>query len=66
MENLLEIRVPVLPIEEQRKIAQARETALRHIAGVEEKVAGVKREVEEMILGIQPVSGTIGLQKAST
>jgi len=65
VENLLEICVPVLPIEEQGKIAQARETALRHIARVEEKVAGVKREVEEMILGIRPVPGTIGLQKAN-
>jgi len=61
VENLLEIRVPVIPIEEQRKVAQARENALRHIARVKEKATSVEREVEEMVLGIRPVPETLEL-----
>ncbi|OGG56846.1 MAG: hypothetical protein A3F84_10650 [Candidatus Handelsmanbacteria bacterium RIFCSPLOWO2_12_FULL_64_10] len=57
VENLLEIRVPVIPTEDQRQVAIQREVALKRIAEIEARAAEVEREVEEMILGVRPVCG---------
>ena len=56
VENLLEICVPIIPTEDQRRVAIRREAALKRIAEIETRFPEVEREVDEMILGVRPVS----------
>ncbi len=55
MENLLEIRIPVISEQEQQRIAEVRERTLAQIdkARVESKI--LDTEVEAMILGTRKV-----------
>lgn len=55
VENLLEIPVPLFPRDLQKRIATARETALKKLAAARDRAEIVKQEVEEMILGVRPV-----------
>jgi hypothetical protein len=54
VENLLEMPVPKFPHDLQERIAAARSTALVKLAAVRKRAQVVKREVEEMILGVRP------------
>ena len=51
VENLLEIRVPPIPVKEQARIASARELALKQVAEAEDKAKSTEEEVEALILG---------------
>lgn len=65
VENLLEIRVPIIAPEDQRRVAEMREAALQRIAEVETKAANVRREIQGMILGTRPVPEVNGRLKIS-
>ena len=54
-ENLCEIRIPSLPESEQRKYSEERAKALGEIQEARTNFEQVKKEIEEMILGIRPV-----------
>lgn len=51
VENLLQIPVPVLNDDEQKRIAHAREDALNQIAAARQEGTNVEAEVEALILG---------------
>jgi hypothetical protein len=51
VENLLEIRVPVVSKDEQLRVAAAREAALQQVATAEVKAEATRAEVEALILG---------------
>ena len=51
LENLLQIPIPVLNDDEQKRIVQAREDALKQIAEARLKAIKVEAEVEALILG---------------
>ena len=53
VDNLLEIHVPVIPPEEQHRIATARETALKLIAEAEQESSRTESEIEALILGVK-------------
>jgi len=54
-ENLCEIRIPSLPEFEQRRYSEERAKALEDIQKARTNFDQVKKEIEEMILGIRPV-----------
>jgi hypothetical protein len=54
-ENLCEICLPSLPESEQRRYSKDREKALEDIQKARANLEQVKKEIEEMILGIRPV-----------
>lgn len=51
VENLLEIRVPVVSEDEQLRVASAREAALQQVTDARVKADATKAEVEALILG---------------
>jgi restriction endonuclease S subunit len=55
VENLLKIRVPVIPEHEQQKIADAREKALAQVAKSREMAKEIETEVEALILGTKKI-----------
>jgi len=54
-ENLMQVRIPYLPVEEQQRCASAREKALTALASARQRLAAAREEVEAMILGVRPV-----------
>jgi len=54
-ENLAEVRVPYLPVREQKKFSEAREQALAQLADARRHAEKEKAKVEAMILGTVPV-----------
>jgi restriction endonuclease S subunit len=57
VDNLLEIPIPVLPIQQQELIAAARRQALESMTATEENLGQAKSKVEALILGTQSVEG---------
>lgn len=55
VDNLLSIYVPRLPLDEQRRFADARTGALSRIRRAQKHLTAVRSEVSEMILGTRPV-----------
>lgn len=55
VDNLLEIHVPVISVEEQRKIAMARENALEQITNTQRAALTTEAEVEALILGTKKI-----------
>ena len=55
-ENLCQIRIPYLPVSEQRKYAKARNKALAELTEAKERLVQVREDVEAMILGTKPVA----------
>lgn len=53
--NLAEIRVPRIPAEVQKRVADRRQEILANIEVANEKLGARKKEIEEMILGTRPV-----------
>jgi len=54
-ENLMQVRIPYLPVAEQQQYAAAREKALTALAAAKQRLATAREEVEAMILGVRPV-----------
>ncbi|MBM4163290.1 MAG: hypothetical protein FJ222_02455 [Lentisphaerae bacterium] len=54
-ENLMQVRIPYLPVPEQQRYADAREKALTALAGAKQRLAIAREEVEAMILGTRKV-----------
>lgn len=54
-ENLCEICIPYSPESEQRRYSKEREKALEDIQKARTNLEQMKKEIEEMILGIRPV-----------
>jgi hypothetical protein len=50
-ENLMQVRVPYLPVPEQQRYADAREKALAELAAAKRRLDDTRKEVEAMILG---------------
>jgi len=55
-ENLMQVRIPYLPIPEQRGYAEAREKALTNLDAAKRRLADAREEAEAMILGTKKVS----------
>lgn len=55
-ENLMQVRVPYLPISEQQRYAEARDKALTELTAAKRYLDEARQEVENMILGIKKVS----------
>jgi hypothetical protein len=54
-ENLMQVRIPYLPVAEQQRYAAAREKALTALAAAKQRLATARKEVEAMILGTKKV-----------
>ncbi len=54
-ENLMQVRIPYLPVSEQQRYADARERALTALVAAEQRLAEARVEVEAMILGTRKV-----------
>jgi hypothetical protein len=54
-ENLMQVRIPYLPIPEQHRYADAREKALTDLAAAKHRLAAAREEVEAIILGTKKV-----------
>jgi hypothetical protein len=54
-ENLMQVRIPYLPVTEQQRYADAREKALVALAEAKQHLDAARREVEAMILGTMKV-----------
>lgn len=54
-ENLMQVRVPYLPVSEQQRYADAREQALIKLAAAKGRLDTAREEVEAMILGTKKV-----------
>ena len=54
-ENLMQVRIPYIPIPEQEKYADAREKALAELAVAKHRLNQARQEVEAMILGVKKV-----------
>jgi hypothetical protein len=52
-ENLMQVRIPYLPVTEQQRFADAREQALLKLAAAKARLDTAREEVEAMILGIR-------------
>ena len=57
-ENLMQLRVPYLPVADQQRYADAREKALAELAAAKRRLDDALKEVEAMILGIKKVSAS--------
>ena len=55
-ENLMQVRLPYLPISEQQRYAEARDKALTDLTAAKRHLDEARQEVENMILGIKKVS----------
>lgn len=55
-ENLMQVRLPYLPISEQQRFADTRDNALTGLAAAKRHLDEARQEVENMILGIKKVS----------
>jgi len=54
-ENLMQVRIPYLPVWEQQRYADAREKALTILAAAQSRLDAARQEVEAMILGTKKV-----------
>jgi hypothetical protein len=54
-ENLMQVRIPYLPVPEQQRYAEAREKALVELATAKHRLNEARKEVEAMILGTRKV-----------
>jgi hypothetical protein len=54
-ENLMQVRIPYLPVSEQQRYADARERALVALVAAEQRLAEARDKVEAMILGTRKV-----------
>ncbi len=54
-ENLMQVRIPYLPVPEQQRYADAREKALAELAAAKRRLDDSPQEVEAMILGTKKV-----------
>jgi hypothetical protein len=54
-ENLMQVRIPYLPVAEQQRHADAREKALTALAAAKQRLATARDDVEAMILGTKNV-----------
>jgi len=54
-ENLMQVRIPYLPIEEQQRYAQDREKARRALATAQKRLDKAREDVDAMILGTKKV-----------
>lgn len=54
-ENLMQVRVPYLPVTEQQRYADAREKALAELTTAKRRLDDARQEVEAMILGTKTV-----------
>lgn len=54
-ENLMQVRIPYLPVSEQQRYADARGKALTALATAKQRLATAREEVEAMILGAKKV-----------
>lgn len=54
-ENLMQVRIPYLPVSEQERYAHAREKAFTALATAKQRLAAAREEVEDMILGTRKV-----------
>jgi hypothetical protein len=54
-ENLMQVRIPYIPVPEQQKYADAREKALAELADAKWRLNQARQEVEAMILGVKKV-----------
>jgi len=57
-ENLMQVRIPYLPVAEQHRYAAVREKALTALAVAKQRLAIAREEVEAMILGTRKVGAT--------
>ena len=54
-ENLMQVRIPYLPIPEQQRYADARQRALTELDAAKRRLDDAREEVEAMILGTKKV-----------
>ncbi|MBI4633046.1 MAG: hypothetical protein HY742_04065 [Deltaproteobacteria bacterium] len=54
-ENLMQVRIPYIPVSEQQKYADAREKALAELADAKHRLNQARQEVEAMILGVKKI-----------
>ncbi len=54
-ENLMQVRIPYIPLPEQQNYANAREKALAELANAKSRLIRAREEVEAMILGVKKV-----------
>lgn len=54
-ENLMQVRIPYLPIPEQQRYADARQKALTELDAAKRRLDAARKEVEAMILGTKKV-----------
>lgn len=54
-ENLMQVRIPYLPVTEQQRYAEAREKALAELTAAKRRLDNAGQEVEAMILGTKKV-----------
>ena len=54
-ENLMQVRIPYLPIPEQQRYADARQKALTELDAAKHRLDATRKEVEAMILGTKKV-----------
>ena len=54
-ENLMQVRIPYLPVTEQKRYADAREKALVELAAAKKRLDAAREEVEAMIQGTKKV-----------
>ncbi len=54
-ENLMQVRIPYLPIPEQQRYADARQKALTELDAARHRLDATRKEVEAMILGTKKV-----------
>lgn len=54
-ENLMQVRIPYIPLPEQQNYADARERALTELANAKSRLIKARDEVEAMILGVKKV-----------
>lgn len=54
-ETLCQLRIPYLPLAEQRKVAAARKKAVAQLAKARERLEEARQEVEEMIIGSREI-----------
>ena len=54
-ENLMQVRIPYLPVPEQQRYAEARQKALTELDAAKRRLNDARQEVEAMILGTKKV-----------
>jgi len=54
-ENLMQVRIPYLPIPEQQRYADAQQRALTELDAAKRRLDAAREEVEAMILGTEKV-----------